>query len=669
MKTRIFGCLILVLAIFALTACGGGGGGGSSAGSSSSSSSSSSGSGITTPKVSFNLKDATAVLVYDGPIVVDNASAVEGRRQPQSAAVTSSAAGEPVNLVALSEDGMLQFAFHAPDSPDSAPDPVVDYTVPSPDNRYLYVVMGQHGAYVGGQVPLSSSVWDYCYLFKVDLETNEWACLPVVGFNNWYYSPGDKGFGQTVQFDDAGRTYIVGCVTPPPPENGSYISGNYASCDGSYYETDTFDVYLETEDGGLEALGVFQNDERITSARLTKNGDILYESYKENGGDAVKLWRRTENDGQVLIITNNTYDDHYIDDGNTIYYLAHTDYYDLPAPVFLRPSDDGRLSFDRLLLGGPVESPEYGYSGRLISTADGRLFVYTTYYFGEGAPEGDDGKQLWQLLPRRELISADVELDNAHLVDNLVIRISDKETGRHGKVDRLSLISLEDVSEQLLFDVTSNDIDADPELPFYDIYTLTLDERMAYFSALDLSRNVNVVGKLDLDAYNAIDSEEKIERINEYLEIADVGSASSASSILRDIKTLKTPVEGGGDDQAPIVQSIEFDADNPYSISVQFSKPMDHASVAEHLTLLRDDVVISPVSYMPLWLGNRLYLLVDQNDFEADPLDSGLPDTRPLLAEETYTIQINPAAVDTFGNMLANTVLEDLTASVTIMAP
>ncbi|HEX7028672.1 MAG TPA: Ig-like domain-containing protein, partial [Gammaproteobacteria bacterium] len=189
---------------------------------------------------------------------------------------------------------------------------------------------------------------------------------------------------------------------------------------------------------------------------------------------------------------------------------------------------------------------------------------------------------------------------------------------------------------------------------------------LLYFSALDLSRNMNVVGAVDLDAYNSIegDGEEKIARMDEYLTISDVGSASGAAAQLQDIKALKGPMIGNNE-ELPVLQSIDFDSDNPYSISLHFSKAMDQSSVESNLQFVNTSSGIG-VPYMTLWLGNSLHLLVDLNDFGEAPTEKGLPVTRPLSDGTSYKVILDSAASDRSGNMLANEDPGELTKTVMI---
>jgi hypothetical protein len=617
------------------------------------------------PGVTFNLKGANAVLVYDEPIATDDAGLPKSRHQSQGKAerVAAANAEEPGNLLALNKTGDLSIAIKTRTSSSSGrEEPRVNYTVPSPDGRYLYVIM-KNGAYVKEDVPLESRVWEDCYLFKVDVATNEWSCLPAVGFAN-RDGPDYSGFGQAVQFDGRGNAYVTGCVPPPPPENGTYASEGYYSCGSRIDEDKNLDVYRETEDGSLESLNVFQNDELLNKVHITKSGDVVYKTYKEGSEEIIRFWRNTEDGGRELLISSNSYDPHHVDDSDTIYRLVHTGYFDLPVPVFMKPSSGGELTLNRFLLGPqPGELSNGAYRGHLITADDGRLFLFTRDYFGDQVPDEDDGRQLWQLLPRTKMVSADIELNDARLIANLFVRVSEKETGNHGVIDRINIMSLDGTSKQFLFDVTSDEISADPNLPFYDIYNLVFDGRMAYFSALDLSRSVSVVGAIDFDACNAVADDKKIELMDNYLEITDVGSTRAASSRLRDVKNLNAPAAGDGG-VSPIVQSIDFHSDNPYSVSITFSKPMDQESVEEHLTLMGDGG--APVPYMPLWLSNRLHLLIDRNNFDNPPLENGLPDNVPLQSGQTYTIQINQGASDRAGNPLANTDRQDLRATVTI---
>jgi hypothetical protein len=140
----------------------------------------------------------------------------------------------------------------------------------------------------------------------------------------------------------------------------------------------------------------------------------------------------------------------------------------------------------------------------------------------------------------------------------------------------------------------------------------------------------------------------------EFLVTQSVASALGATSRVQDIEGLEAlPTIANG--SAPSVLKYTTSADNRNSMSIEFNKLMNEASVESALTFTTSDVTHASVDTMKIWIKNALHLIPDLDDNGTGlPQDSllDLGSTTPMTYDTSGTIAIAATAVDRAGTAM-----------------
>ena len=179
------------------------------------------------------------------------------------------------------------------------------------------------------------------------------------------------------------------------------------------------------------------------------------------------------------------------------------------------------------------------------------------------------------------------------------------------------------------------------DIPYgLDITNSDIKNNVLKFTAKRLFSNAGFIyGEIDLLAAFAGEPQEN------YLSITDKNEAFAQTllSFHTVDKTAKSKLE------APSIVTYHFDTHEYSQIGVEFSEPMDKASVKSAIRLTRGD---EQVEFISAWLGNSLFILPDTL-----PLNAVLDTYQGFLYNTEYTLTIDPfTAKDLNGQMLSDSI-------------
>ncbi len=182
----------------------------------------------------------------------------------------------------------------------------------------------------------------------------------------------------------------------------------------------------------------------------------------------------------------------------------------------------------------------------------------------------------------------------------------------------------------------------------YSIDNWKLVGNKLHFSGFDNVNSNVVTGEIDTLLLRLGKTEA------EYLKVTQAGSAIGATAKINDYEVVKASAPEGFTGGNPSITKIFTNEENVYSASVEFSKYMNHESVANGLTVT-DETNIDTITNLPksvdsmkVWLGRTLHLIFDTlTPTPANPRD--VNKAYPLAYGTSYKIAVSGKVMDREG--------------------
>lgn len=585
-------------------------------------------------QLTFSLKGATTLLTQEDIVQASSAAGLvqsaSGRNlfsyeiaSPglvQAAAASGDAVG--TNLLAVAADGSARLAL------DSNQPVKVMYSVTDPAAEYVYLALdtGWWGNWDGNDYAQVIAQLD-CALLKVSLQDDSWSCAApglLVQDMNDQYRQAISGDQKPLQFDEAGNLYFAG--TPFQTEcNGD---GAHRWC-GLHQEQWRPQIFQVNTAGKLTTIS--QDNQYIEFFLVLPSGEVVFNSWTD-GSWVSRLSLRNTN-GQIIHLSNESWGVSFfsVDTGNTVMWSDWSSSSD--GIRFARPNQEtGGVQWATLSTKLFQSYDGSGYTNptprRLIVADDGRLYgVFESYSWDQPTQKNVYTLRVHQVLPYDAVPRVTLELGDgdwwnwmertpfAVAKGFLYYTESVDPSDGFGKRDVIRMVRLSDRSSSTLLDDAR-----------YTIYNWRLTGDGLFFSGLDMQTNVVITGE--------IDTLKVAQGADDFLRITENASAMGAASAIRDIEVLR-PRAPDYEAGSPLVQRFHADAENIYSVSLDFNKFMNRGTV-ESMLDFRDDNSNAEIAAMPVWIHKSLHLIPD--------LDlTGLNDstgTKPLQFDTPYQITL-----------------------------
>lgn len=549
----------------------------------------------------------------------------------------------------------------------------VMYSVASPDGSKVYMALDT------GWDSYDGSGFDYskliahtnCALLEVDVATDEHSCVSEGKFVQSMdddYMKAISGNQKPIQFDNEGNMYFAATTF-------TRMDNSWEDCwwdDAKDEEVcEVFEdywidswgdwnprVYRYNSNTG-DVAAVSQDTEYVGFFLVLPSGELVYQSWdNQNGGNTLKMIR---SNGEATPLTS---DDSWIsffavDSSNTVLYGTHNWNSNDSGIQMARPQSNGLTQFanlDTALFGS--NSQNSGWQNptpqRVILGDDGRLYGV----FEGGRDNYDPVTDTWtwsqtlkvfQILPFDPVPKVELDLGNDwwlwmgktpfQIANGYLYYTEEVSVPGYNAADVVRMVELETREVTTLL----HPVESYSPLVIgdrYQMYSWRLSGDILYFSALNLGNNTVVMGELDTTAIDGATS------VADYLIVQETASAAGAASAVQDIEVI-TAVAAGDNGAAPSVVEIFNDPENMFSMSIDFSEPMDHSSVEAALTLTSDVTTEGDggnIPYLPLWIGSTMHLVPDLQNSETNvnPWVPSLallyPTTMPMNFESTYTL-------------------------------
>jgi hypothetical protein len=324
-----------------------------------------------------------------------------------------------------------------------------------------------------------------------------------------------------------------------------------------------------------------------------------------------------------------------VDDGNTVLYGSYSN-----GIKFARPNPQGgadQSSLNTSLFNASGTNTSYDSKPiRILTGNNGRVYGVFEDWPNRKDSQGNNINlkviSVYQILPHDTVPKLEMEIPGNQpawsWLDKTLFQIADdfiyykdsESVDKFGSADVIKLQSLIDRG-------TVHTILKGTEEARYQIYNWKLKNKTIYFSALNKAKNKVVTGEIDTS--KIING-----NLDEALITQESISAISSELKIDDIEIIELKQADIDDGKAPEIIKVYQDNENLYSMSVDFSKKMDHQSVDLGLTIKssanegQNDGVIPALK---LWINKTLHLIPDMNGLGDDT-------TLPLTKENTYTL-------------------------------
>ena len=620
-------------------------------------------------EMSFNLSGAVSLITSQ--------EVIESSTSSSSGFGSSESGTGATNLLAVDELGVAVPAI------DTNYPVKTMYTVASPSGQKVYVALDpgwmswdpNQGNYDFSQVISANN----CALLEIDLITNSFSCAAegvLVQPIDDSYMKAISGNQKPIQFDASGNMYFAATSFTQNYESWNDCYWDEASetevCEEyTYYWLEQSDwnprIYKRDISGNVET--VTQDTEHIDFFVVLSSGELVYQSRTTTDWQAnLKLLQGSS----IIDLSGDNWgvDFFTVDDENTVIF-GQADWSGSGANGvrFARPRTEGgveKASLDTSLFGASNNSNGWGNPKprRLLVGDNGQIFGV----FEGGRDVYDDNGNwsswtstltVYQLLPFDGVPKLELDLGNEDWwswMQNTPFQISGdylyyKDTVDVpflGTADVIVMVDIETREHTTLLDPTSEENSNTANR--FDIYNWRLADNILHFSGLNKVNNEVITGEIDAQAF--ADGED------DFLTLTEVSSAYGAISQIQDIEVLvasDTTVNDGTNATAIVYQNM----DNLYSMSIEFSKPMNRSSVESYVTLTSSDtsenIEDDAIPFMPVWVNQSLHLIPDLDDL------SDSSSTTPMSRGETYTLRVQRSAKDEFNMELDSTINSAIT--------
>ncbi|PSV21390.1 hypothetical protein C0W44_09350 [Photobacterium leiognathi subsp. mandapamensis] len=601
-KTLLSICMML-----GLSACGGGGGDDEAKNNVEVPDVSESVSGsYTKDDIKFNLTGVVSVVTTSELAEIPDTSSLSSKAISfNSYSAFSDDNAAKTNLFAVNDQGDMAPLVNLPGTAK------FDYTVSSPDGKYLYALAGiDLYDYNNSNYDLLTNT--NCSIFKIDTKTSDWSCLienVIAETPSGYWGEVNDGRLKPLQIDQAGNVYFLSrSFEVLGDDNYKYINYDYS--------IDQVLVKV-TPDGVSKPISI--DNKTISSFLVTNGNSLVYRSDKLimiPDLNAEKL-------GSITLNSDSWSNGWYtVDDYQTVIYTPN---YNNDSVGFSQPSKEspgGRSN--REINAYKFDS---GWLKNIILGDDG--YIYGVYSSNESDDEGDwsEYAKLQRILPYSPDVIESVKIpedswwnynQEMQVAKGYVYFIEEQKHEAYGQRDIIGATHLTNGKKIALLDGEWTD-------ERYDIETWKLSGDYIYFTGLDQSSSTMISGKVDVAKLNEGKEE------SEYLTINETASVSGDSLTILDMEVLR-PIEPSNSGGYPRITEFVSSIEDIYSSTIKFNKWMDKESVSEGLSVTDSDE--NTVSTMVVWLNRIAHLLYDT---------SGDPETKrePLKFGTDYKVTIS----------------------------
>ncbi len=509
------------------------------------------------------------------------------------------------NLFAVNDQGDMTPLVNLPGTAK------FDYTVSSPDGKYLYALAGID------LYDYNNSSYDLlkntsCSIFKIDTKTSDWSCLieNVIAETPFgYWGEVNDGRLKPLQIDQDGNVYFL--------SRGFEVLGddNYKYIN---YDYSINQVLLKVTPDGI-SKPITKDNETISSFLVTNGNSLVYRSDK-----LIMIPDLNAEELSTVELNSDGWSNGWytVDDYQTVIYTPN---YHNDSVGFAQPSNK---------LTGAISKSEInaykfdsGWLKNIILGDDG--YIYGVYSSNENDDDGNwkEYAKLQRILPYSPDVIESVKIpedswwnynQEMQVAKGYVYFIEEQKHDGYGKRDIIGATHLTNGTKITLLDGEWTD-------ERYDIETWKLSGNFIYFTGLDQSSSTMISGKVDVAKLNEGKEE------SEYLTIKETASVSGDTLTILDMEVLR-PVEPSNSGGNPSITEFVSSIEDIYSSTIKFNKWMDKESVSEGLSVTDSDE--NTVSTMVVWLNRIAHLLYDT---------SGDPETKsePLKFGTDYKVTIS----------------------------
>ena len=556
------------------------------------------------------------------------------------------------NLLSVDENGEATSAI------DSELPVKVMYTAVNPVNGLVYIALDNGWYdydYSAGD--LSASIaQNNCAFYEINATSNASTCVVegkfLQNYNDAYYQT-VSGNQKPIQFDGNGSVYFLATsFTVEGEDDYKYINSS-----------DWNPILYKYSASTQETENITQDNESVNFYTVLKYGDVVYQSTDTSDWTTILNMKKSDSDS-IINLTGDTWgvDFFTVDSEETVIFGQYNWYGSGSNGIRLvQPGAVGvkKTSLNTSLFGannnGTWQDPS---PKRIIVADDGN--IYGVFQGGKNVYDDDGAWSSWettlsvyQVLPFDPIPKAELSLgtnDWWSWMGETPFQISKgflfyKETKENvivsgeslGSADYIQMVNLNTrETTTILNPATATD-------PRYNVYSWRLSGQELYFSALDKSVNIVKTGKIDTVKVKNGEAE------SEYLTLQETASAVGADSSIKDISVIKPQAPDADTGSAPsiVTDGIHLNSENPYSVSVEFSKYMDRETVADYLNIVSSDITEGTdgvIPYIPVWVYKTLHLIPDlSTDSLGDSISQG------FTAATTYTLDFQDGIQDSYG--------------------
>ncbi|WP_318481852.1 Ig-like domain-containing protein [Photobacterium leiognathi] len=593
-KTLLSICMML-----GLSACGGGGGDDEAKNNVEVPDVSESVSGsYTKDDIKFNLTGVVSVVTTSELAEIPDTSSFSSKAISfNSYSAFSDDNAAKTNLFAVNDQGDMAPLVNLPGTAK------FDYTVSSPDGKYLYALAGiDLYDYNNSNYDLLTNT--NCSIFKIDTKTSDWSCLienVIAETPSGYWGEVNDGRLKPLQVDQAGNVYFLSrSFEVLGDDNYKYIN----------YDNSINQVLVKVTSDGVPK-SITKDNEIISSFLVTKGNSLVYRSDKLNMIPDLNAEKLSTVELNSDSWSNGWYT---VDDHQTVIYTPN---YVNDSVGFAQPSKE---------LAGAISKREInaykfdsGWLKNIILGDDG--YIYGVYSSSDTNNEGhwSEYAKLQRILPYSPDVIESVKIpedswwnynQEMQVAKGYVYFIEEQKHDGYGKRDIIGATHLTNGTKITLLDGEWTD-------ERYDIETWKLSGDYIYFTGLDQSSSTMISGKVDVAKLNEGKEE------SEYLTIKETASVSGDTLTILDMEVLR-PVEPSNSGGYPRITEFVSSIEDIYSSTIKFNKWMDKESVSEGLNVTDSNGI--EVSTMVVWLNRIAHLLYDTSEnleTKSEPLKFG----------------------------------------------
>ncbi len=593
-KTLLSICMML-----GLSACGGGGGDDEAKNNVEVPDVSESVSGsYTKDDIKFNLTGVVSVVTTSELAEIPDTSSFSSKAISfNSYSAFSDDNAAKTNLFAVNDQGDMAPLVNLPGTAK------FDYTVSSPDGKYLYALAGiDLYDYNNSNYDLLTNT--SCSIFKIDTKTSDWSCLieNVIAETPFgYWGEVNDGRLKPLQIDQAGNVYFL--------SRGFEVLGddNYKYIN---YDYSINQVLVKVTPDGI-SKPITKDNKTISSFLVTNGNSLVYRSDK-----LIMIPDLNAEELSTVELNSDGWSNGWytVDDYQTVIYTPN---YHNDSVGFAQPSNK---------LTGAISKSEInaykfdsGWLKNIILGDDG--YIYGVYSSNENDDDGNwkEYAKLQRILPYSPDVIESVKIpedswwnynQEMQVAKGYVYFIEEQKHDGYGKRDIIGATHLTNGTKITLLDGEWTD-------ERYDIETWKLSGDYIYFTGLDQSSSTMISGKVDVAKLNEGKEE------SEYLTIKETASVSGDTLTILDMEVLR-PVEPSNSGGYPRITEFVSSIEDIYSSTIKFNKWMDKESVSEGLNVTDSNGI--EVSTMVVWLNRIAHLLYDTSgnlETKSEPLKFG----------------------------------------------